>query len=113
VVVDGGGPPVTDLPITGYVSTEEFTARNPKAAAAVQRAIAKAQGLAAGDRAQVAAVVPGYARIDAATAAAITLPGYPTSIDAASLQKVADMMTNAGLLTRPLDVKTVLFQPSP
>ncbi|GAA1827205.1 ABC transporter substrate-binding protein [Actinomadura chokoriensis] len=113
VVVDGGGPPVTDLPISGYVGTEEFAAKNPKAAAAFQRAIATAQSLAAGDRAQVEAVVPGYARIDAKTAAAITLPGYPASADAAGLQKVADMMRSAGLLQRPLDVKTVLFQPSP
>lgn len=112
VVVDGGGPPVTNLPISGYASTAEFTGKNPKAAAAFQRAIAKAQALAAGDRTQVEAVVPGYAHIDAKTAAAITLPAYPASADAAGLQRVADMMRGAGLLKRPLDVRTVLFRPS-
>ncbi|NVI89363.1 ABC transporter substrate-binding protein [Actinomadura sp. BRA 177] len=112
VVVDGGGAPVTGLPISGYVSTEDFAAKNPKAAAAFQRAIAKAQGLAAADRKEVDAVVPTYARIDAKTASAITLPGYPTSIDPARLQKVADMMKDAGLLKQPLDVQTVLFQPA-
>src|SRR5439155_17104248 len=39
MVVDGGGAPVTELPVSGYVSTQDFVKKYPKTAAAFQRAI--------------------------------------------------------------------------
>jgi NitT/TauT family transport system substrate-binding protein len=111
VVVNGGGRPVTDLPISGYVSTQAFVTENPKSAAAFQRAILKAQRAAAGDRKRVEEVLPGYARIDREVAAAMTLPGYPTTLDAARLQRVADLMVSAGLLKQKPDVRTLLLRP--
>ena len=76
VAVNGGGEPVTDLPISGYISTQSFTSKNPKTAAAFQRAIIKAQQLAAGDRKRVEEVLPSYAKIDSQVASVITLPNY-------------------------------------
>lgn len=113
VVVDGGGAPMTGLPISGYVSVQRFAEENPEAAAGFRRAISKAQAMAAADRGRVTEILPEYTRIDARTAAAMTLPGYPASVDAARLQRVADLMTAAGLLTGRLDVKSVLFRPAP
>jgi NitT/TauT family transport system substrate-binding protein len=112
MVVDGGGPPVTGLPVGGYVSTADFVAKYPKTAAAFQRAILKAQALAAGDRKQVESVLPSYAGVDAQTAATLTLPQYPTSLDPAAMQRLADLMTSNALLPSAIDVKSVLFTPS-
>ena len=112
VAVDGGSAPVTDLPISGYVSVQRFTEENPDAAAGFRRAVSKAQGIAAGDREQVEKVLPGYSRIDPATASSMTLPGYPTAIEAERLQRVCDLMAEAGLLKKKLDARTVLFQPA-
>ncbi|WP_067457821.1 ABC transporter substrate-binding protein [Actinomadura macra] len=112
VAVDGGSEPVTGLPIAGFVSTQEFTSKYPKTAAAFQRAIFKAQGLASGDRKRVEEVLPTYTKIDKQVASVITLPGYPTSLNTTRMQRVIDLMTTAGLLKQKPDLKTVLFQPT-
>src|SRR4051812_27111882 len=64
MVIDGGGAPVTSLPVSGYVTTEDFVTKYPKTAAAIQRVLLKAQQLAAGDRSQVDSVLPSYAKVD-------------------------------------------------
>lgn len=112
VVVDGGSDPVADMPISGYVSTADFTTKYPKTAAAFQRAIIKAQQLAATDRKVVEQVLPGYTKIDAQTAAIITLPGFPTSLNATRMQRLADLMTNSGMLQSKVDLSSILFTPS-
>lgn len=112
VVVDGGSDPVADMPISGYVSTSDFTTKYPKTAAAFQRAIIKAQQLAATDRKVVEQVLPGYTKIDAQTAAIITLPGFPTSLNTTRMQRLADLMTNSGMLQSKVDLSSILFTPS-
>jgi NitT/TauT family transport system substrate-binding protein len=111
MVIDGGGPPTTGLPVSGYVSTQDFVTKYPKTAAAFQRAIEKAQALAASDRKQVENVLPSYAKVDARTAATLSLPGYPTSVDPAGLQRLSDLMVQQGLLKSAIDVPSVIFTP--
>lgn len=112
VVVDGGSEPVTGLAISGFVSTQEWTKKNPKAAAAFQRAIINAQKLSTQDRKKVEEVLPGYAKLDPKVASVITLPGYPTSLSKTRIQGVADLMVSAGLLKKKPDLDTILFQPT-
>ncbi|MEV6631935.1 ABC transporter substrate-binding protein [Actinoplanes sp. NPDC051470] len=109
MALDAGTGAVDGLPISGYLSTDEWTAKNPKTAAAFQRAILKGQALASGDRALVERVLPGYAKVDATTAKNAQLPAYPTAGDPTGLQKLADLMTSQKLLPGPFDVKTVVF----
>ncbi|GLW28542.1 ABC transporter substrate-binding protein [Actinoplanes regularis] len=111
MVVDGGAAPNTGLPVSGYISTEDFVTRYPKTAAVFQRAIQKAQTLAAGDRTQVERVLSGYAKVDAATAAKLALPAYPTVADPAGLQRLTDLMVQQKLLTTPIDVRRVTWRP--
>jgi NitT/TauT family transport system substrate-binding protein len=112
MVIDGGGAPITGLPVSGYVGTQDFVTKYPKTAAAFQRAIEKAQALAASDRKQVENVLPGYAKVDAQTAATLSFPGYPTSLDPARLQRLSDLMVKHGLLKSPIDVPSVIFTPA-
>jgi NitT/TauT family transport system substrate-binding protein len=111
LVIDGGAAPNTGLPVSGYVTTDDFVTKYPKTAAAFQRAIRKAQALAAGDRAQVERVLPGYAKVDAATAATLALPAYPVAVDPAALQRLSDLMVHQGLLTKPIDAPSVIWRP--
>jgi NitT/TauT family transport system substrate-binding protein len=111
MVLDAGAGPVAGIPISGYISTESFVTKYPKAAAAFQRAITKAQALAAADRKLVEGVLPGYARVDARTAAALALPAYPKDTDPARLQRLADLMLRQGLLQSPIDARSVIFTP--
>ncbi|MBB2910045.1 NitT/TauT family transport system substrate-binding protein [Streptosporangium becharense] len=97
-----------DFPIAGVVVMEDFASKNPKTVAAFQRALAKAQNIAASDRKAVEEILPTFTKIDAATAAVITLGNYPTSLNETRLQRVADLMEEAGYLTSPIDAKSLL-----
>ncbi|MEV4375928.1 ABC transporter substrate-binding protein [Streptosporangium sp. NPDC049644] len=97
-----------DFPIAGVVVMESFATENPKTVAAFQRAIAKAQQISATDRKAVEQILPTYTKIDAATAAVITLGSFPTSLDETRLQRVADLMVEQGYLKSPIQAKTLL-----
>jgi NitT/TauT family transport system substrate-binding protein len=112
VLADLSHGPTVGFPLAGWVSTEEFVARNPKTIAAFQRAIIKAQGIAA-DRKVVQDILPKYARgIDADVAASMKLTLYPTSLDPARLERVANLMRQYGLLTQPVEVRSMLVTPA-
>ncbi|GAA4144790.1 ABC transporter substrate-binding protein [Actinomadura keratinilytica] len=98
-----------DFPLAGYATTEEFANKNPKTVAAFQRAIVKAQGMAA-DRKVVQDILPKYARgIDANVAATMVYTAYPTSLNATRLQRVADVMQQFGIASQRIDVKPLLI----
>jgi NitT/TauT family transport system substrate-binding protein len=111
-VLDVGGEPVSDMPIAGYLGTQDFVTKNPKTAAAFQRALIKAQQAAVADRKQVEQVLPQFAGVDAQVASVIKLPGWPTSLNTTRIQRVVDLMVAGGLLKQKPDLKTVLFQPA-
>jgi NitT/TauT family transport system substrate-binding protein len=100
-----------DFPLAGWVSTEEFVSENPKTVAAFQRAIIKAQGIAA-DSKLVQQTLPKYARgIDADVAASMKLTKFPAALDPARVQHVADVMQQFGLLKQRVDVKPLIVGP--
>jgi NitT/TauT family transport system substrate-binding protein len=101
-----------DLPIAGWMATDEWVKRQPKTLAAFQRAIAKAQNLASSDRKQIEATLPTYTKIDAKTASVITLGTFPSELSADRLQKVADLMLEYKYLESPIDVKSIIAAPS-
>lgn len=100
--------PTADFPISGYLTTETFARSNPKAVAAFQRAVRKAAGLAVASPAEIAPALEKYTKIDRATAGEMKLGGYSTSVDAARLQRVADMMLEFGYLKQKFDVTPML-----
>lgn len=107
LITDLSEGPTTNFPVGGYASTESWAKKNPKTAAAFQRAIYKAQAVLA-DRQVLAQTLPTYTQIDPATAATIHTGIYPTSINTTRLQRVADIMQQYGYLQQPLDVKALL-----
>ncbi|MEV0592849.1 ABC transporter substrate-binding protein [Nonomuraea cavernae] len=104
---------LADLPVGGWVAAGTWRAANPATLAAFQRGIAAGQR-AAGDRAEVEAVLPTYLKIDADSAAQTRLGVYPPVMatgkvmDERRLQRVADLMRDYGYLKDPLDVKSVV-----
>ncbi|MEV4362274.1 ABC transporter substrate-binding protein [Nonomuraea sp. NPDC049625] len=101
-----------DLPIAGWMASDDWVKKNPKTLAAFQRAIAKAQELASNDRKEIEAILPKYTKIDAKTASVITLGTFPSALSANRLQKVADLMLEYKYLESPIDVKSVIATPS-
>ncbi|WP_345397960.1 ABC transporter substrate-binding protein [Nonomuraea salmonea] len=101
-----------DLPIAGWMATEDWAQKYPKTLAAFQRAIGKAQQLVSSDRKEIEAMLPKYTKIDAKTASVITLGSFPSELNANRLQKVADLMLEYGYLKSPIDVKSVIAAPA-
>ncbi|MBO2446210.1 ABC transporter substrate-binding protein [Actinomadura barringtoniae] len=97
-----------NLPIAGWAVSDKFAKADPKTVAAFQRAVGKAQRIAASDPTSVQKIMPTYAPIDAATVKAITLPVYPTTVDPAVIQRVPDLMLQYGYLKEKADAKAAI-----
>jgi NitT/TauT family transport system substrate-binding protein len=107
MIADLGVGPMADFPVGGWASTESWSKKNPNTEAAFKRAILKAQKDLA-DRQVLAQTLPTYTQIDAKTVATLKVGVYPTSLDAARLQRVADTMQQYGYLDKPIDVKSLV-----
>jgi NitT/TauT family transport system substrate-binding protein len=97
---------VADLPISGYVTTSAWAARDPKTVAAFVSALEKGQALADSDRAAVNAALTSYIGISAKTAAAVAVGTYPVGqqVQVAPLQRLADLMLEFKLLKHSFNV---------
>ncbi|MEU8797554.1 ABC transporter substrate-binding protein [Spirillospora sp. NPDC048819] len=108
MVADLSSGPTAEFPIAGYAATEEFIKEHPKTTAAFQRALQKAQGMAA-DRKLVQDTLPTYAKgIDAKVAATMSYGTFPTTLNATRLQRVADVMLQFGYVDKKIDVKNFI-----
>jgi NitT/TauT family transport system substrate-binding protein len=97
-IVDQCSGPDSNLPLSGYIATSAWAHQNPVAVQRFQQAMAQAQEIADSDRAEVEKAlltyVPGLTPVQAAT---ITLDQFPTSLDSVQLNRVSDLMQEAGL----------------
>jgi NitT/TauT family transport system substrate-binding protein len=102
-VLDSCSGATASLPLSGYFATGNFAHKNADTLEDFRSAL---------ERAQAAAVQPGPVEgvlahdsgMSMLTASLVTIGAYPTSLDAASLQRVADLMFNFGVLLRTLNV---------
>lgn len=99
---------MADFPIAGWVATEQWTGKYPKTMAAFQRALLKAQRLAASDRREVVKILPTYTKIPASTASLIALGDFPVTVDPGRIQRVADLMHDFGYLKSKPDVRQMV-----
>jgi NitT/TauT family transport system substrate-binding protein len=114
IAVDAGAPGTStgDFPLAGWGTLDAWVAKNPKTAAAFQRAILRGQKVAAESRAEVSKVLPTYVKgVDAGTAQLVTLGTFPTSLKVSRLQRVADLMQLNGYLERKVDVGPMIVPP--
>jgi NitT/TauT family transport system substrate-binding protein len=108
-LADTASGAMTDFPISGYEALLAYAQQHPSAVAAFQRAIAQAQVLAA-TRSVVEQALPTYiSGIAPQLVAAVHLDSYPTSLSQARLQRVADVMAQAGMLKQPFDTRQLLM----
>ncbi|MEU0570033.1 ABC transporter substrate-binding protein [Nonomuraea sp. NPDC005983] len=108
MLLDTMSGPTESLPITGWAATEKWVSSNPKTLAAFQRAMAKAQNIAATDRGAVTKILPTFTQIPAATAATINLGNYPTTLSPQRIQRVADLMLEYGFIKQKIDVNSMI-----
>jgi NitT/TauT family transport system substrate-binding protein len=98
------------FPLSGYFVTASWVQKYPNTARAFERAMAEAQAYANANPQAVRAILPSYIKITPAAAANVVLGTYPSAIDVASLQRMADLMLADHMLTGPLQVSRIVFR---
>jgi len=96
------------LPLSGYFSTASYAGEHAAALRGFQAALSQAKS----DSAMPGTVQPvltGLPGMTTQEAALVTLGQYPTSLSAGQVQRVADLMYSAGMITAPVSVKGMVF----
>jgi NitT/TauT family transport system substrate-binding protein len=100
------------FPIVGYAVTRSWARTYPKSLGAFLAALRAGQDIADSSRAAVETAFEtlpvGQGHIDNLTAAVMALNSYPLAIDELRLQRVADVMYEFGLLSKPFRIQTML-----
>jgi NitT/TauT family transport system substrate-binding protein len=89
-----------NFPLQGFAVTQAWAQKYPGTLRAFVTALEQGQQIADTDRSAVEKAVEKFLGIPARTAALISLPGYPLSVDTVRLQRVPDAMVQYGLLPK-------------
>jgi NitT/TauT family transport system substrate-binding protein len=107
-VLDSCSGATASLPLTGYFAVQSFAHKNQDALRDFRSALqqAQAQAVLPGP---VHAVLASNSGMSMQSASLVTIGAYPTSLDAAGLQRVADLMFSFGVLTHAFEVAPMVF----
>jgi NitT/TauT family transport system substrate-binding protein len=105
-VLDSCSGATASLPLSGYFALESYAHKQPDALQDFRSALHQAQANAVLPG-PVQAVLARYPGMDKQSASLVTIGAYPTSLDAASLQRVASLMFNFGVLIKTLSVASM------
>ncbi|MGN9847511.1 hypothetical protein ACTMTI_56570 [Nonomuraea sp. H19] len=97
------------LPIAGWATSTDYAKSNPAQVAGFQRALMRAQLDVANNEQLVRTMLPTYTKIDARTAATITLGVFPTNLHPNRIQRVADLMREYGEVSAHIDARRFLL----
>ena len=106
-VLDACSGETVNLPLDGYFAPASYAQQHHDALAAFHAALMRAQASANQPAPLNNALT--HAGMSRETASLITVGVYPTSLKVTSLQRVADLMSFYGSLSRPLDVAKMVF----
>jgi NitT/TauT family transport system substrate-binding protein len=101
--------PTASFPLSGYFATSSWVQSHPNTARAFQQALEKGQAYAGTNPASIRSILPTYTKITSAAAAKLDLNTYPSTLDAAPMQRIVSLMVSGGMLTKPLDVNSLLL----
>jgi NitT/TauT family transport system substrate-binding protein len=108
-ILDQCSGPDSNLPLSGYFSTSAWAQQHPDAVHRFQQAMAQAQEIADTDRAQVEQTllkyVKGLTKVQAAT---ITLEQFPIALDGVQLNRVSNLMQEAGLIHSSIQASSLI-----
>ncbi|HEY2309155.1 MAG TPA: ABC transporter substrate-binding protein [Streptosporangiaceae bacterium] len=110
-VLDSCTGATANLPLDGYFTTTSYAGRNAQAVAAFRGALEKAQAQAA-MAAPLQTALTKSTGLQAQAAAMITLGTYPTTLSAANLQRVVNLMFTFGALPKQFNVPSIVAKPN-
>ncbi|MEU4829256.1 ABC transporter substrate-binding protein [Streptosporangium sp. NPDC023615] len=110
VIIDTLSGPTEGLPLDGWATTADWLAKYPKTAAAFQRAIGKAQQIAATDRQELNKVIPTFTQIPADVASTMAMGTFSTSLNTTRIQRVADLLAEFQITKTKIDAATLVAE---
>jgi NitT/TauT family transport system substrate-binding protein len=102
-VLDSCSGPTNSLPLSGYFSLAAYADAHRAQLQQFQAALGSAQADAA-TGGPLQAMLPHFTGMSAQDAALETLGSFPTSLSVSQIQRVADLMYDSGVISRPLSV---------
>ena len=109
-VLDSASGETQGLPLLGYFTTSAYASAHAQSIRAFQAAMTDAQTRAAA-RGQIQSMFTSAVGVSSQDAPLVALGSYPTFFSVGQVQRVADLMFDAGMLTTPLDVRELALQP--
>jgi NitT/TauT family transport system substrate-binding protein len=108
-VLDSAAGVTSGLPLLGYFTTSAYASAHAQSIRAFQAAMTAAQTSAA-SRGQIQSLLTSAAGVVKQDAPLIALGSYPTFFSIGQIQRVADLMFDAGMLSSKLDVRELALQ---
>ncbi len=109
-VLDSASGVTQNMPLLGYFTTSSYATAHPQSIRAFQAALTQAQTSAAA-RGQIQSMFTRAIGISPQDAPLISLGTYPTFFSIGQIQRVADLMYAAGMLTTQLEVRNLALRP--
>lgn len=97
-----------NLMVAAFFTAEQVAAKNPDLVARFRAAINESLAYAQQNPDQARAILPTYTKIDTAIATKLTLPRWSPDINQESIQRLADLARQDGLLTTAPDMAALL-----
>lgn len=100
--------PVDDLTVAVYFASDQYVQENPETVEKFVRAIKASQEFAEQNPDKVRAVLPSYTSLKPEVIEQLTLPRYSTEVNSASVEEVARISLDRGLVEEIPDMKALL-----
>lgn len=100
--------PTEDLSVATYFTSEEVLASDPELVTAFAEAMVESQEYATANPDEVRRIITTYTQIDPSLIESLTLPAFPSEVNTGSIEVLADLALEDGLLTEPADVGALL-----
>lgn len=109
-VLDSASGETQGLPLLGYFTTSAYASAHAQSIRAFQAAITEAQTRAAA-RGQIQSMFTSAVGVSSQDAPLVALGSYPTFFSVGQVQRVADLMFDAGMLSAQLPVGDIALTP--
>ncbi|MBB3087022.1 ABC transporter substrate-binding protein [Geodermatophilus sabuli] len=100
--------PVDDMPVAGWLTTEQYAQENPEVIESFRAAMAASMAELQGNREELVRLVPTYSQVPAETVEQVQLPEWDAEVDRQQLQKMSDLMLEYGIISEEFDVETMI-----
>ncbi|MBB3084400.1 ABC transporter substrate-binding protein [Geodermatophilus sabuli] len=100
--------PVEDMPVAGWLTTEQYAQENPEVVESFREAMAQSMEQLTGNRERLVELVPTYTQVPAETVEQVALPAWDADVDVDQLQEMSDLMLEYGIISEEFDVETMI-----